>query len=615
MASTPRGGLAYGPINYPHMRFAFLFFTLFSLAGQAQAPRELTIEIPDGPTPWTSLEIAPPADRFQFAIVTDRTGGLRPGVFSTAVDKLNLLQPQFVMSVGDFINGYTPNRTQILRQWEEFDGMIDRLDAPFFYVPGNHDLTNPVMEEIWKERFGPTYYHFVYKDVLFLCLNSEDGTRGAGRGMIGDEQFEYVQQTLADNADVRWTFVFLHQPLWDQPEPERWPDVENLLQQREHTVFAGHVHHYVRYTRNNGRYYTLATTGGGSQLRGPQLGEFDHVSWVTMTDNGPVIANIALDGIHTDSLVTRSDYDFITGIYESNPVRFVRPQDAAEETVKLQFHNPADRPAHVRLDPGFSFDYLPDLPYDTVTVPPNNVVEMELTLQPRNGEAPEGASLPLDFTWSYDYEGQTLSLPLSYRIGTDARRELATGSAVSVDGDLGEWADLPYTFGADGNPDLHVEWGVRYTEDSLYLAARVADNDVVVEEGVVAWQQDYLAFIIDAAPYSETVVNTGSGYYENSVIVLASPETDGVPEGASFYQERYDFGLPYRSISTADGYQMEMAMPLRYITERQGDDWEHLRINVGIQDRDTEREEVIRSSWLPDWRGEANVIGSGMFWR
>ena len=30
------------------------------------------------------------------------------------------------------------------------------------------------MREYWEEKIGPTYYHFVYKDVLFLMLNSED---------------------------------------------------------------------------------------------------------------------------------------------------------------------------------------------------------------------------------------------------------------------------------------------------------------------------------------------------------------------------------------------------------------------------------------------------------
>ncbi len=43
---------------------------------------------------------------------------------------------------------------------------------PFFYVPGNHDIAGEASAQVWKERFGPAYYHFIYRDVLFLCLNS-----------------------------------------------------------------------------------------------------------------------------------------------------------------------------------------------------------------------------------------------------------------------------------------------------------------------------------------------------------------------------------------------------------------------------------------------------------
>lgn len=571
----------------------------------AQQPLELEIQVPKGPTPWTSLDIAPPVDHFQFAIVTDRTGGLRPGVFSTAVDKLNLLQPQFIMSVGDFITGYTSDRDQVLREWEDFDSMIDRLDAPFFYVPGNHDITNPVMQTIWEDRFGPTYYHFVYKDVMFLCLNTEDQTRGAGRGSIGDEQYAYIQKALKENEDVRWTFVFLHQPLWDQENPDRWPDVERLLEQREHSVFAGHVHHFVRYARNNGRYYTLATTGGGSRLRGPKLGEFDHVSWVTMTDEGPIMANIALDGITSDSVVTSADYDFISGIFQSQPVRFVGSDG---ESVMLQLHNPADRPAHVTFDPGFSFDYTMVLPVDTVTVAPNSVEEIEIQLVARDEKPSTGAGLPLDIDWAYTYEGEALHLPLSYRVGPDEQLKLTPGRAAVVDGDLSEWAELPYSFSLSDRVDMAVKWGLRYTDDSLYLAAEVTDNDVQVIGGVDARQQDYLSFIIDAAPYSETVVNTGDRDYRNSIQVLASPETEGAPGGN-------DADLSYRSVLTLGGYQMEVAIPLSYVRERQGENWRHVRINVVVQDRDAEEEDRPRTSWRPEWRGKSNVVGSGLFWR
>src|SRR5262249_14749315 len=45
--------------------------------------------------PWTSLAPNVAPDQFQFAIVSDRTGGHRRGVFSKAVQQVNLLQPEF----------------------------------------------------------------------------------------------------------------------------------------------------------------------------------------------------------------------------------------------------------------------------------------------------------------------------------------------------------------------------------------------------------------------------------------------------------------------------------------------------------------------------------------
>lgn len=575
----------------------------------------LQIDIPDGPKPWTSLDVDVPTDQFQFAIVTDRTGGLRPGIFSKAVDKINLLQPQFVMSVGDLITGYTEDRAQLLSEWKEFDGMVNRLDMPFFYVPGNHDITNQVMEDLYEERYGSTYYHFVYKDVLFLCLNSEDQRRGAGRGSISDEQYAYIEKTLADNEGVRWTMVFLHQPLWEQNDPKRWPDVESLLAQREHSVFAGHVHHYVRYARNNGRYYTLGTTGGGSRLRGPRLGEFDHVMWVTMTDDGPIMANLALDGIYTDSVTTQQDYAFIRDVYRSQPVRF---QPAGRKRrgaygLTMQLHNPADMPAHVRIHPGFSFDYVVDAPIDTITIPPNNVKSVVLTATRRSPRV-EGGNFPIDLDWTYQYEGEELSLPLTYRLAVeDERRTLSPGKAV-IDGKLDDWKTLPYTFSHGEAGDLTVNWGLSYDDEYLYMAAKATDDKVIVRPGETPWKEDYLAFIVNADPYETSVLNTGGGWFRESYILLAAPENAST-KVADFYQERYDFDVDYRCVTTEDGYVLEAAIPLSYVIAHQGKDWKHLRINVGAQDKDPNEAAKSRVDWMPSWRSKENVVGSGMFWR
>ena len=72
--------------------------------------------------PWTSLTPNIGNDQFQFVVISDRTGGHRDKIFSRAVHQVNLLQPEFVVSVGDLIEGYTVKPEVFTAQWEEFDG-------------------------------------------------------------------------------------------------------------------------------------------------------------------------------------------------------------------------------------------------------------------------------------------------------------------------------------------------------------------------------------------------------------------------------------------------------------------------------------------------------------
>lgn len=311
--------------------------------------------------PWNHLHFHNDPDHFQFAVVSDRTGGHRVGVFGDAVKKLNWLQPEFVMSVGDLIEGYLENTEVLNRQWDEFDSLLAPLEMPFFYLPGNHDISNPVMRELWEQRYGRRYYHFVYKDVLFICMDTNDG-EGV---MFGQDQVDYVKRALAENADVRWTLLFMHHPIWVYAPFNGFDQIEEVLSARPYTVFAGHTHRYLYRERKGRNYYVLATTGGGSSLRGPKFSQFDHITWITMMEDGPRILNLKLDGMLAHDLVDTVTYQQAQALVNATDFAHVAysadgaPSTDAPFTVQLALVNESLRPIqfaskfyhHHQLDP------------------------------------------------------------------------------------------------------------------------------------------------------------------------------------------------------------------------------------------------------------------------
>jgi protein-tyrosine phosphatase len=247
------------------------------------------------------------------------------------VDLLNLLKPEFVMNVGDFIEGYVEDEALLKSMWKEVDDSLNQLDMPLFFVPGNHDVNFDPSEKVWFERVGAerSYSHFVYRDVLFLMMSTEDPPkkepgqereeayervkagkvnpeearaiveeleRWAGSVSISDAQVEYFRKVLAAHPKVRWTFGFMHTPAWTQPDPGNFARIESLLAGRPYTMFAGHTHTY-NHTRRNGRDYITMGMTGGLVPDHAGTGNMDHVAWITMTENGPVIGNLLLNGI------------------------------------------------------------------------------------------------------------------------------------------------------------------------------------------------------------------------------------------------------------------------------------------------------------------------------
>jgi len=324
--------------------------------------------IDENSKPYTHLNFKNDPDEFQFAIITDNAGGARPGVFPKAVEMANWLQPEFVVNAGDLIEGYSDDEDQIRAWWQEADEQLEPLEMPFFFLPGNHDYYSEAAIKVWGERFSDDrgYYHFVYKDVLFLMVNTEDPPKTVpdllrnnpelydrvdanykvmaelqakehktaedgkkllelgepieewlGEIHISENQVAYFKEVLEGHPDVRWTFCFTHAPPHYTPaatrrDPGNFPKIEVLLADRPYTVFSAHTHTY-NYDQRNGRDYITTATSGGMNIVRP--GAMDHLIWVSMTKNGPKVVNLLMNGIFDKKGPPKDDDMAEIGLY------------------------------------------------------------------------------------------------------------------------------------------------------------------------------------------------------------------------------------------------------------------------------------------------------------
>ncbi len=354
--------------------------------------------------PWTNLDFYNDPSNFQFAIVADRTGGNRRGVFEVGVEKLNLVMPEFVICVGDLIQGYTTDTAIIAQQWDEVNQIISNLKMPFFYLPGNHDITNKVMEKEWEKRYGRRYYNFVYKNVLFITLDSNDDDDYN----LTREQTDFVLKTLKENENVRWTYLFMHHPIWTYDTGGRFPEIQEALNSRKHTVIAGHEHRYHHEEINRANYYILATTGAGSALLGEPFGQFDHISWITMSDNGPMMANLKLDGILPHDVANTKTRAMAEPLISNSKMQHLMLCNSGAKftsgTLYLSFANPSETNMILNLNIFHHHQLAIETPETEITIPAGGEKQIEI---------PFRSAKPLDYDkidlicteWEIKYDG------------------------------------------------------------------------------------------------------------------------------------------------------------------------------------------------------------------
>ena len=240
-----------------------------------------------------------------FFVVQHKKNSVESGYLTLSKSEVENLNTKHTTNLPKELDD-TKYKSSTEQRWESFNSRASKINAPIFYVGGNNDLSNNVMKKSWKDKYGPTYYHFIYKNILFLVLDTEDYSKKSSNlfsytmdaqisGDIGIQQKDYFLEVIENNQDVDWTFLFMHKPIWLKEEEPEFFAIEAALTKRPYTLFNGHLHNYSYNKRKERDYIMLGTTGGRQRTK--EKNSFDHVTLVTVDKNGPSIVNLKLEGI------------------------------------------------------------------------------------------------------------------------------------------------------------------------------------------------------------------------------------------------------------------------------------------------------------------------------
>jgi len=169
-------------------------------------------------------------------------------------DAMNAWDPDFVIELGDFINGWVvlgadpgdPARIPEVLAWAQ--ALYQHFTGPRYHVVGNHDLYNLDKEQL-REILGmdALYYSFDVGAVHFVVLDVQYAENGSDlahtytgvAGFVPEFEIAWLRHDLAGTEAT--TIIFVHQMLDKQIEEWGRPLIANQAEVHATLVAAGNV--------------------------------------------------------------------------------------------------------------------------------------------------------------------------------------------------------------------------------------------------------------------------------------------------------------------------------------------------------------------------------------
>jgi hypothetical protein len=295
------------------------------------------------------LAVVAVAKPVTFAIVGDRTGEHQGSVYEKVVAEAAKAKPEFMITVGDHIEGYERTDTMKLdREWKEIKAMVAPLKMPFHFTPGNHDITYDNALGTYERNAGKPYYSFDYKKMHFIVL---DASRWEASDSLAPEQLNWLAADLAKSARTKFKFVFFHKPFWTVSVAEGKHDtLHNLFKTYGvSAVFNGHNHMYYTATYDGIRYTAVGSSGAETEL-GP-TGILYHWTLVSVDNRTGITIEPVLFGGEkrawddvTWSDMQSVDRNALTGLRFRKPVLVGEDMTAADSVTLVVKNQPLETP-------------------------------------------------------------------------------------------------------------------------------------------------------------------------------------------------------------------------------------------------------------------------------
>lgn len=171
---------------------------------------------------------------FKFAFFTDThlypnatqnfAGGLQQqknsvALYEKMIEQLNDFDPAFVVHGGDIVCGgqsFDMSAEEYVEALHTAQSLGERLNAPCYYIPGNHDLDPETGSKAsYLERFGINgmgSVSFVKENIRFILLDAQEVPEDMTHGYVSTNQLAWVERELKKAADYgEDIFFFSHQ--------------------------------------------------------------------------------------------------------------------------------------------------------------------------------------------------------------------------------------------------------------------------------------------------------------------------------------------------------------------------------------------------------------------